>query len=280
LAFSRRIGRSRFTLILLILTSVTLLTLDFHGFGPIDSARSGALSVFAPVGDGAASLFKPVGNFWHGAFQYDDLKRQNDELQAQVDELHGQITSGDVAKQSLQQLLEQANLPFVGDLPTTRARVVSGAVANFDDTIEIDKGSNDGIKNDMPVVVGTGLVGSVVRVSNDRSVIKLITDTRFAVGVSVVGSSLNNAPVQAVARGQGSGRQLHATMDAGSLVKPGQILVTAGVAKGLFPADLPVGTVAAVSNDEANLQTSLSIDLLANLQNLTYVSVVLWTGAS
>jgi len=280
LAFSRRISRSRFTLVLLILTSITLLTLDFRGFGPIDTARSHVLSVFAPVGDATSGLFKPVGNLWHGAFQYDDLKKQNDELQAKVDELNGQITSGDVAKQSLQQLLEQANLPFVGDLPTTRARVVAGAVANFDDTIEIDKGSNDGIRNDMPVVVGTGLVGTVVRVSDDRSVVKLITDPSFQVGISVVGSTVNNAPVTGVARGQGSGRPLSATLDSGAPVRPGQILVTRGVANGLFPADLPVGTVASVSNDDGSLQKNLSIDLLANLQNLTYVSVVLWPTTS
>jgi rod shape-determining protein MreC len=280
LAFSRRIGRSRFTLILLVLTSITLLTLDFRGFGPIDAVRSRALSVFSPVGDATAGLFKPVGNLWHGALQYDDLKRQNDELQAQVDELNGQITSGDVAKQSLQQLLEQAHLPFVGDLPTARARVVSGSVANFDDTIEIDKGSNDGIKVNMPVVVGTGLVGSVVRVADDRSVIKLITDPSFNVGISVVGSTVNSAPVQGSAHGQGSGRPLRASLDAGAPVRPGQILVTAGVTGGRFPADLPVGTVASVSDDQGTLQTSLDIEPLANLNDLTYVSVVLWPTSS
>jgi len=281
LVSSRRISRSRFTLILLILTSITLLTLDFRGFGPLEAVRSRALSIVAPVGDTTANVFRPVGNLWHGAFEYDDLKRQNDELQARVDELNGQITSGDVAKQSLQQLLEQANLPFVGDLPTTRARVVSGTIGNFDyDSIQIDKGSNDGIKVDMPVVVGTGLVGTVVRVTDNRSVIKLITDPTFKVSISVVGSSVANAPVTGVAHGQGSGRPLNASLNADAPVQPGQLLVTAGVAGGLFPPDLPVGTVASVTKDQGSLQTNLDIDPLANLQNLTYVSVVLWPTTS
>ena len=280
MALSRRVGRSRFTLVLLILTSITLVTLDFRGFGPIDSARSAALSAFAPVGDAATSVFRPVGNFWHGAFQYDDLKRQNDDLRSQLLDLQGQVTSDQVTREQYQQLLTQLNLPFLGELQTTKAKVVSGAIANFDDTIEIDKGSNDGIRNDMPVVVGTGLVGTVVRVSDDRSVVKLITDPSFQVGISVVGSTVNNAPVTGVARGQGSGRPLSATLDSGAPVRPGQILVTRGVANGLFPADLPVGTVASVSNDDGSLQKNLSIDLLANLQNLTYVSVVLWPTTS
>ena len=101
MALSRRVGRSRFTLVLLILTSITLLTLDFRGFGPIDSARSAALSVFAPVGDAATSVFRPVGNLWHGAFEYDDLKRENDDLQAQLLDLQGQVTSDQVTPRAV-----------------------------------------------------------------------------------------------------------------------------------------------------------------------------------
>ncbi len=74
--------------------------------------------------------------------------------------MKSKIAAGPVAEQSNQQLLEQANLPFVGNLTTVRAPVVSGAIANFDDTIQIGKGSRERHPQvDMPVVVGTGLVG-------------------------------------------------------------------------------------------------------------------------
>lgn len=274
MALSKRIGRSRFTLVLLVLTSLTLVTLDFRGFGPIDSARQAALSVFAPVGDAGSSLFRPIGNFWHGAFEFDDLKRQNDELQAKNDELSGRVTSGDVAKETNQQLLAILGLPPVGDQPTATARVVSGSVANFDDTIEIDKGENAGIHKGMPVRSGNGLVGTVVRVSGDRSVVKLITDNSFQVAFAVVGR-----PDRGIARGQGSDHQLTGTLETTADVRPGQILVTTEVPGGLFPPDISIGTIASVSTDNGVLQKRVTIDLLADLHNLTYVSVVLWTGA-
>jgi rod shape-determining protein MreC len=275
------VGRSRFTLILLILTSITLITLDFRGFGPIDSARGAVLSAFSPVGEGAAAIFRPVGNLWHGAFEYDDLKRQNEDLQAQVDQLNGRVADDDVYKSTNQELLALLKLQSQSDLPTVPARVVSGAVANFDNTIELDKGSNDGIKKDMPVRSGTGLVGTVVQVSSDRSVVRLITDTSYQVGVTVVGSlSGGGGPVVGVAKGQGPGRQLKATVDVSADVKPGQILVTAGVAGGLFPPDVPVGTIADVSTDAGALQKTLDVDLLANLRTLTYVTVLLWEPSS
>jgi len=162
-------SRRRFTLVLLVLTSLTLLTLDFRGFGPIDSARSAMLSALAPIGHGAQAVVRPIGNLWDGAFKYDDLKRHDRALQAQVDTMKSQIAAGILAEQSNQQLLEQADLPFVGNLHTVRAAVVSGAVANFNDTIQISKGTKAGIRKDMPVVVGTGLVGIVVEVAPDRA---------------------------------------------------------------------------------------------------------------
>lgn len=271
MALSRRVGRSRFTLVLLILTSITLITLDFRGFGPIDSARSAALSAFAPVGDAAASVFRPVGNFWHGAFEYDDLKRENEDLRAQLLDLQGQVTSDQVTREQYQQLLTQLNLPFLGELPTAKAKVVSGAIANFDDTIEIDKGTNDGIKVNMSVTAGLGLVGIVVQSSPDRSVVRLITDSSFAVGVSSV-------PFNAVgvAHGQGANHGLTAQVSAGQPVLPGNVLVTQGGSKPLYPPGIPVGTVATVSTDAALLTQNLDVDLMVNLNDLAFVTVVLW----
>jgi rod shape-determining protein MreC len=271
LALSRRVGRSRFTLILLILTSITLITLDFRGFGPIDSARSAVLSAFGPVGDAASSAFRPVGNLWHGAFEQDDLRRENEDLRAQLLDLQGQVTADQVTREQYQQLLTQLNLPFLGQLPTVKAKVVSGAIANFDDTIEIDRGSDAGIKVDMPVTAGLGLVGTVVEVSPDRSVVRLVTDNSFAVGVSSV-------PFNAVgvAKGQGANRGLTAEVSAGQPVLPGNVLVTQGGPNSLFPSGIPVGTVATVTPDAALLTQNLDVDLMVNLNDLAYVSVVIW----
>ena len=234
MALSRRIGRSRFTLVLLVLTSITLITLDFRGFGPLETARSAVLSAFAPVGDATTAVFRPVGNLWHGAFQYDDLKKQNEQLQQQVDQLNGQITDGEVAQRSNEQLLELLGLPRTNDLTTTPARVVSGPIANFDDTIEIDKGESAGVRKGMPVRTGTGLVGTVVQTSSDRAVIKLITDTSFQVGFTVVGS-----PIRGVARGRGADRQLEGTVDTSRRGEPGADPGHRGPLGGQVPARHP-----------------------------------------
>ncbi len=268
---TRRGGRTRFTLILLILTSITLLTLDFRGFAPLNSVRSAVLDAFEPVGNFASDTLRPVGDAWNGAFDYDNVKSENEALRQRVDELEGQITSGDVAKQSLQQLLEQVDIPFVGDIPTAGARVVSGAVANFDHTIEIDKGENAGIKKGMAVVTGRGLIGRVDTTSGDRATVELLSSGAFTVGFSVVGTN-----VLGEARGLADGVRLSATTDVGRIVLPGQILVTSGLAGSRYPQGLPIGTVTNVQPNDGSLDQHLDVQMLADLSDLTFVSVVLW----
>jgi rod shape-determining protein MreC len=279
MALSTRRGgnrsRTRFTLILLILTSITLLTLDFRGFSPLDSARSAVLDAFEPVGDFASDTFEPVSDAWNGAFDYDRVEQENEQLRQQVDDLEGQITSGDVAKQSLQQLLEQVDIPFVGDLPTVGARVVSGAVANFDTTIEIDKGESDGVRRGMAVVTGRGLVGRVVNTSGDRAVVELLSGGNISVAFSLVGTN-----VLGVARGTADGTRLSATVDVDRLVFPGQILVTSGTEGSTFPQGLPIGTVTEVRSDQSALEQALTVQMLADLSDLTFVSIVQWEPAA
>lgn len=275
MALSRHSGRSRFTLVLLVLTSITLLTLDFRGFGPLDSARSAVLSLFSPVGDAASKVFSPVGDAWNSTFHHDELIAENERLRARVDELSGLVTADDVARQSLQQLLEQADIQFVGDIPTVRAAVVSGAVSNYAETIEIDKGSDAGITRGMAVVTGRGMIGKIVRVSGDRSVVQLLTDGNTKVGFSVAGTN-----ILGVVNGTGEGTRLHAIVDVDREVEPGQIIVTSGVSGSSFPRGIPIGTVTSVGEAGIGTSVDLEIQMFATLNDLGYVSVVAWEPPS
>jgi len=272
---SRRSGRSRFTLVLLVLTSITLLTLDFRGFGPLQTARSSVLGAFSPVGDFFGGVFDPVGEAWQGAFDQRDLEKENQELRAQIDELEGQITGGEVAKEANRQLLEQADIEYLGAIETVQARVVAGPISNFERTIQIDKGESSGIRKDMAVVTGRGLIGRVTLTTSNRSTVELISGGNFAVGFTAIGTN-----VQGTLKGVSSGTRLQGTVDVDGQVTPGQILVTSGVSGSSYPAGIPVGTVSDVSDQPTTLERTLDVELLANLSDLAYVSVVLWQPAA
>jgi rod shape-determining protein MreC len=274
-AVSRRTGRRRFPIVLLLLTAVTLLTLDVRGFAPLDSARSGVMAVLAPVGDVASNVFEPVGERWDAAFNSDQIQAENEELRRRVDELEGQMTNGQVAQESLRQVLTQLGIPFVADYSTVTAKVVSGGVGNFDTTIDIDKGSRVGIAKGMPAVTGRGLIGRVDQVSDGRTRIQLITDPSMKVGFQVVGTA-----VRGIAQGTGESGELVGEIDPKEQVAVGQTIVTSGTEGSPYPADIPIGTITQIDRDDATGSQRLTIAMADDLSDLTFASVVLYPPVS
>lgn len=233
------------------------------------------MTVLSPIGDAASSLVNPFRSVWESAFEQGDLKQENNSLREENDRLKGDRTANSIAKEQLQQLLQLVGIPFVGDTPVVHTRVLSGAVGNFGDRLELDKGSAAGIERNMPVVTGEGLIGKVVEVSENRSIVSLLSSGTFRVGFSVVGTAAIG-----IAEGTGGDGILRgANIDSRQSVSVGSIAATSGLAGSPFPQNLPIGTITAVRTNEAALESTVDIKMFANLNDLVYADVVLWKSA-
>lgn len=272
MAATRRTRRSRFTLALLILTSVTLISLDYGGFGPLDGARRAVLSFTSPVRDAVGGGLEPVGDVWQGAFSYDELERENERLRRRLEALRGEEAAQESAARTLEQLLDEVDIPFAGGIDTVTARLVGGRVANTDATVDIDKGSGAGIREGMAAITSGGLVGSVERAAPRRSTIRLLTDPGFRIGVRVDEALLG------VTTGQGAGEPLlvDLSVDPTHPIEEGMVITTSGLERSLFPAGIPIGRVASVSTDEDGLTLHLRVAPLADLDALGFINVMLW----
>lgn len=276
MALSRRTGgRSRLTIALLVLTSLALLTLDFRDAAMVQSARRTAGTIFSPLRGAAETVGEPFGNAWHGITGYGALEHENDRLRKDVAELEGNAVLEEDAAQQLAELLDQQNLEWVGAIETTAARVLSGSPSNFSQTLDISKGSDDGVKVGMPVVNGAGLVGKVVLVTGQRSTVQLITDPDFAVGIKLLPSD-----VPGTARGQGRGEDLIVDTslepDGEDLPKAGTSLTTSGIDLAAFPASIPVGKVRSVQDAGGGLAVDLIVRPMADTEKLAFLTVLLW----
>ncbi len=275
MALSRRTGgRSRLTIALLVLTSLALLTLDFRDAAMVESARRVAGTVFSPLRGAAETVSEPFTTAWHGVTDYGDLQDENEDLRRRLEELEGREVLDEDAAQQLAELLAQQGLDWVGDIPTTSARVVSGNPSNFSHTLDINKGSDDGIQKGMAVVNGAGLVGRVVLVTGTRSTVQLITDPEFAVGVKLLPSGHTGT-----ARGQGRGDDLivDSNLEIGSddVPKPGTSLTTSGLEDSAFPESIPVGKVRTVREASDGLVLELVVRPMADAERLAFVTVLL-----
>lgn len=274
MALSRRNGRSRATLLFLVLTSITVITLDFRddGGGVIAKVRDVAADGLAPVRDAADAVLSPVADAFSGITGYDDLQDENALLRDQLAELRGRETRAEDAESELRELLALNGLEWVGDIPQVPARVVGAPVSNFEQTIKLNKGSSDGIAVNDPVVTGDGLVGRVVDVSKQRSVVRLLTDPGSAVGVRT-----SRASETAIASGEGPGEQLSlGFVEVNADVRRSELVVTSGLEGGsdLYPAGIPVGRIAEVEKVDGALEQRVKVRPLADLDHLRFVKVL------
>ncbi|MBK9181024.1 MAG: rod shape-determining protein MreC [Acidimicrobiales bacterium] len=272
MAVSRRAGRSRLTIVLLVLISITALTLDYRGSGVVEGARDLTLDVLAPLKSAAHWVVTPFANVWNGVANYGDLTTENDRLRQQLDDARGEVARAADAEADRRELLALQDLPYVGDIPAVSARVTSAPPTNFDLTVVIDRGSADGIREGMPVVTGAGLVGRVVRVSRSQSVVRLITDSTSAVGVV-----LTRTRDTGVAHGNGRGEPLTVDLiDPDTSVLEGEFVKTSGLQESTFPPGIPVGRVRTASAGPDAIQQDVEVDPMVDFDRLAYVKVLLW----
>lgn len=116
----------------------------------------------------------------------------------------------------------------------------------FRHRVLLDLGEGDGVAGGQAVMDARGVLGQVVEVLRDRSLVILITDPGHAIPVRVARTGL-----RAIAYGSGDPGALnlpHIPFSAG--VRVGDELVTSGIGGG-FPAGLPVGTIRSVEPDDS-----------------------------
>ncbi|MCY3561070.1 MAG: rod shape-determining protein MreC [bacterium] len=268
-------GRSRLTLVLLVLITVTLVTLDVRNVEPFERAKGAVEGVLDPVISGAQRAGRPLVDAWEAVTEYDDLRADNERLRAELDVERSRDLANASAAEVLRALLAETGIGYVADIPSTTGRVVRH-IGNFPDfTVDVDKGSGAGVRVGMPAVTSAGLVGRVVDVSPGRSRVRLISDPEFELGVRLVGTD-----AVAVARGTGLGQPLVVSEGVGlaTSVHVGMLVTTSGIDRSVYPPDVPVGLVAEVAVDPG-LNQVLFVQPAASLDSLHFLTILLYDSA-
>lgn len=264
---------SRLLLVLLIAVAFALITVDIRGGedSPVDGARQAAATVFGPIENGVSSAVDPVGNavsaIRDSGSKHDRLARLEQENAA----LKARLGSDDRNASRLKQLDNMMRIAGEGQYGIKGAEVIAiGAAQGFSWTITIDVGANDGIKRDMTVLNGDGLVGRVTTVGPNTSTVLLANDPDFTVGTRMEGSD-----ELGFASGQGD-RPLRVELLNGKAdVKKGDRLVTFGSeADKPFVPGVPVGVVSRVEPSEGGLTRTIYVTPYVGFTKLDIVGVV------
>ncbi len=241
--------------------------------GPFAGIRGRLSDLFAPVRAAGGTITQPFGNFADSLRNHRKLRDENDDLRRRLTEAQTKIAIADDAVRERKEILAMNGLDEITSLKSIKARVATSSLDNFNATIEVDRGSNNGVKVGMPVAAGYGLVGRVVTVTPKASLVRLFTDPESEVGVRHA-----NSGVIGIIRGEGLGKQMTVSrLDPNAVIKPGDVMMTSGLANVRYPAGLEVGTVVSAKVEQGKLEQTVVMQPFVELDRLTFVAILLWT---
>ena len=281
------VRRRRAALAVFVVLSIAILTAYFgeSGGGFFHTLQRGAQEAVAPIETGASRALKPFRDFFGWTGDTIDAKDQNADLKKEVQQLRGQLAQSETALRDADQLkalssLRQENYFPQSTAPVT-ARVIARSSTVWYSTLKIDKGSDDGLRLNQPVIAAGGLIGKLISVTGGTSEVRLITD-----GESGVSAQVFHAGVSGVVRPEVGNPDdlLLEHVESGRRVTENTLVVTSGFTssrtESLFPRGIPIGRVTKVDLDELETYQRVHVKPFADLRRIDLVQVLTRRGVA
>ena len=204
-----------------------------------------------------------------------DVNEENDILETSLDRIDAIETENVELRRQIDALKNELNIDYtLTDYEYLNATVTSRSVGYWYNTITINKGSYNGIKKDMVVINGKGLIGRVIKTSTFISDVRLITTSETNNKISVHISNGDNNLYGLINNYDYSKNLLEVegisnTKD----VDIGDFVYTSGLG-GIFPSGILIGSVSEITTDSYDLAKIIKVKPSADFSNINYVSVL------
>ena len=265
-------NRGRLLLIVLIVTSLFLITLDLRGVAVVDNIRSGTQSVLTPFQKAGSWVISPVRSFLSDVTHLGRTRNQIEKLTAQNEALRLALENRKNADAQLVQLKGVLELAGKAQYKVVAAKVISqGSSTSFSQTITIDAGTSSGIRANMTVISGFGLVGVVKVAYPNSALIQLASDPSFKIGARIAGSQQIG-----ILSGEGTRKSVLQLLDNSLEVKEGDVILARGSSNGRpFVPGVPIGEVTKVDNSASAITQTADVKYFVNFSTLGVVGVVI-----
>ncbi|OGU33636.1 MAG: rod shape-determining protein MreC [Ignavibacteria bacterium GWB2_35_6b] len=238
---------------LLIISLSVLSTNEKPGVQRIKSYSFGAFAVFNSVVSDFLSIFSKPG-------EVEELRKTNADLMLRVNSLR---------EKGLENIRLKKMLGFRDSsvVPLIPAKVISTLISKTQGNFIINSGKRDSIKTGMPVITDQGLVGIVLNVSNDYSLVRTLYNSNFKVAVRNQSSNIDGIlswdGTQLVIK------NIPTTYD----MKPGDRIISSDFST-IVPPQIPIGLIAKKETSVSGLLSDIVIQPFVELRSVRYVFVM------
>jgi rod shape-determining protein MreC len=265
----------------LVVLALILITISFRepSTGPLHGVQSAGATVLRPFEVSAERVARPFRDVYGYFAGLVHVKSENEKLKTEVNQLRQKALLGESARAQNAELRKQLNFldspSFPNDYTAVNTRII-GWSNEFDERAMIAAGRNAGIQQETPVVTSDGLVGSVTQVTGNAALVTLLTDESSAVQARDQDTGATGGIVR---HGQGSGSLIVDRVTKDKLVKPGDVIVTAGTRSkqypSLFPPNIPIGYVVSVGQSDTAPFKQIQIQPFVDFSSLDAVTALI-----
>ena len=265
----------KYLLFVLTILCIALIVISFNTdilSGPI-STIGGFL--VTPLQNGVSK----AGNYLHTRKeelgQIKDLLEENKELKAQIDALTIENVQYQQDRYELTSLRELYDLDSqYSSYEKTGARIIAKDSGNWYHSFVVNKGYEDGIKIDMNVMAGAGLVGRVCDVGPHWSKVLSIIDDGSNVSAKVLSTSDNMVVTGDLKLYEDGMISFEKLVDSADRVSEGDKIVTSDISDKFLPGIL-IGYISSVNKDSNNLTKSGLITPAVDFEHLEEVLIIM-----
>ena len=252
-----------------VLVVVSLALLGLNAAGALGPARNVLLMPLSIMQRGVARAWGGLSGLFQSTSSDSALAQRNVQLEAQVATLQGQLTQAQENQADFKVLSDL--LKFARERPDNQylaASIIGRDPSPYLSYVILDRGSDQGVRKDMPVVAAGGLVGQVVEVTSVACKVLPIVDV-----ASSINARLLTSQEEGVVVGQPAGGLQMQYLSQSVNVNVGESVVTSGLG-GHFPADLLIGTVSAVQKQDYEVLQKADLTPSVDFSRLDIVLII------
>jgi rod shape-determining protein MreC len=270
------LARHKGALIALTGLMLPLFLLYTHGRHPRRTTvvEASLIRLTSPVQVAASQALSGVSDLWSGYMALVGTAEENASLKVEMDRARLGLTRMAELEAENERLREMLDFKRTRrDLVLAGAHVIGKDVSPYARVLRIalDVGADQGVREAMPVIAATGLVGRVARVSGDYAEVMLTVDAQSTVNVKS-----RDKGVTGTITGTGAASSYvsrFSYLHRSEALAVGDVLVTSGHDKA-FPPGIAVGTIRSIEERQRALEYELEVTPSVNFSDLEQVYVV------
>ncbi len=280
----KQVRRRRAVLGLLVGASLILLTAYFGEppSSPLHSVQRGIVEVLSPVQEGASKVLSPVrsaANWISQTLNARSEVAQLRSLNARLEHKLAGLQQDAIENEHLSALVKLDDSNGIDTYSPLTADVIGQDPSLWYRTIEVDKGTANGVAVNDPVVGDDGLVGKIYEADTSVSIVMLLTDPPSGVVAEVQDGSGDVGVLKPQAGDPNA--LLLADLNQQAAIADGQMVVTAGYEDpsdpeldDLYPPGIPIGTISDFNQDNLGNYGEVQVTPLVSLRNLSVVQIL------